>query len=60
MLRDSLGKIVGSLCVSTMFMTIARAYDKEFNLAMNYPKGHGEFFCGMDEGKLSRRVVVSC
>ena len=44
MLRDSLGKIVGSLRVSTMFMTIARAYDKEFNLAMNYPKGHGDFF----------------
>jgi hypothetical protein len=44
MLRDSLGKIDSSLCVSTMFMAFAGAYDKEFSLAANYPKGHGELF----------------
>ena len=44
MLRDSLGKIDSSLRVSTMFTPFARAYDKEFSLAVNYPKGHGELF----------------
>ena len=44
MLRDSLGKIDSSLRVSTMFTSFARAYDKEFSLAANYPKGHGELF----------------
>ena len=39
MLRDSIGKIDSSLCVLTMFTAIARAYDKEFSLAANYPKG---------------------
>ena len=27
-----------------MFIPFARAYDKEFSLAANYPKGHGELF----------------
>jgi hypothetical protein len=27
-----------------MFTSFARAYDKEFSLAVNYPKGHGELF----------------
>jgi hypothetical protein len=43
-LRDSLDKIDSSLRVSTMFTSFARAYDKEFSLAVNYPKGHGELF----------------
>ena len=38
MLRDSLDR------VSAMFTPLARAYDKEFSLAANYPKGHGELF----------------
>ena len=32
------------LRVSTNFETILRAVDKEFSLAANYPKGHGELF----------------
>jgi hypothetical protein len=44
MLRDSLDRIDSSLRVSTMFTPFARAYDKEFSLAANYPKGHGELF----------------
>jgi hypothetical protein len=45
-LRDSLGKIKidSSLRVSTMFTPFARACNKEFSLAVNYPKGHGELF----------------
>ncbi len=43
-LRDSLNKIDINLQVSTMFTLFARAYDKEFSLAANYPKGHGELF----------------
>jgi len=43
-LRDSLNKIDSNLAVSTMFTPFARAYDKEFSLAANYPKGHGELF----------------
>jgi hypothetical protein len=44
MLRDSLGKIDSSFRVSTMFTPFARAYDKEFSLAVNYPKGHDKLF----------------
>jgi hypothetical protein len=44
MLRDSLDRIDSSLRVSAMFTPLARAYDKEFSLAANYPKGHGELF----------------
>jgi hypothetical protein len=45
-LRDSLGKIKidSSLRVSTMFTPFARACNKEFSPAVNYPKGHGELF----------------
>ena len=44
MLKDTLDRIDSSLRVSTMFTPFARAYDKEFSLAANYPKGHGELF----------------
>jgi hypothetical protein len=44
MLRDSLNTIDSSLWVSTVFTPFARVYDKEFSLAANYPKGHGELF----------------
>ncbi len=43
-LRDSLNKIDSSFWVSTMFTAFARAYNKEFSLAANYSKGHGELF----------------
>jgi hypothetical protein len=41
-LSNSLAKIDSSLLVSTMFTAFARAYNREFGLAVNYPKGHGE------------------
>ena len=44
MLRDSLDNIDISLRILTMFTPLAQAYDKEFSLATNYPKGHGELF----------------
>ncbi len=44
MLRDSLNTIDSCLRVSTMFTPFAQAYDKEFSLSVNYPKGHGELF----------------
>jgi hypothetical protein len=44
MLRDSLNTIASSIWVSTMFTPFAQAYDKEFSLSANYPKGHGELF----------------
>ncbi len=38
MLRDSLDMIDSSLWVLTMFAPFARAYNKEFSLAVNYPR----------------------
>ena len=43
-LKESLDNINPMLRVSTLWMSFARAYDKEFSLAANYPKGHGAHF----------------
>jgi hypothetical protein len=40
-LNDSLDEIAPELRVSPNFITFARAFDKEFSLCANYPKGHG-------------------
>ena len=44
-LRDSLDNIDSSLRVSSSMSALIRAFDKEFSLCANYPKGHGELFC---------------
>ena len=43
-LHDSLEEIAPELRVSPGFDGFARAFDKEFSLCANYPKGHGELF----------------
>ncbi len=43
-LNDSLDEIAPELRVSPNFITFARAFDKEFHLCANYPKGHGGLF----------------
>jgi hypothetical protein len=43
-LNDSLDEIAPELCVSPNFITFARAFDKEFSLCANYPKGHRGLF----------------
>ena len=43
-LKESLDKIDSRLRVTTLWLAFARAYDKEFSLAANYPKGHGALF----------------
>jgi hypothetical protein len=43
-LKESLDAIDPRLRVSTLWLAFARAYDKEFSLAANYPKGHGAHF----------------
>lgn len=45
-LKESLEEIDPSLRVSMAHLAFARAYDKEFSLCANYPKGHGEEFKG--------------
>ena len=43
-LLNDLDNIDKRLRVSTSIENILRAFDKEFSLAANYPKGHGEIF----------------
>ena len=43
-LHDSLNEIAPEFRVSPSFICLARAFDKEFSLTANYPKGHGEIF----------------
>ena len=43
-LLNDLDNIDKKLRVSTSIENILRAVDKEFSLAANYPKGHGELF----------------
>ena len=43
-LNDSLDKVAPELCVSPVFMYLARAFDKKISLCENYPKGIGEVF----------------
>ena len=43
-LHDSLDEIAPEFRVSPSFISLARAFDKEFSLTANYPKGHGEIF----------------
>ena len=43
-LKASLETIDPILRVKTLWIAFARAYDKEFSLAANYPKGHGHLF----------------
>jgi len=43
-LQASLDNIDPRLRVSTLWLAFCRAYDKEFSLAANYPKGHGSHF----------------
>jgi hypothetical protein len=43
-LHDSLDEIAPEFRVSASFIALARAFDKEFSLTANYPKGHGEIF----------------
>ena len=43
-LHDTLDDIAPELRVSPGFDGFARAFDKEFSLCANYPKGHGELF----------------
>ena len=43
-LRSSLDEIDPTLSVKTLFITLARAYDKGFYLSANYPKRFGELF----------------
>ena len=44
LLKDSLENIDSHLRVSTSMSALIRAFDKEFSLCANYPKGHGEEF----------------
>ena len=44
LLKDSLDKISPILRVSTSLESVLIAFDKEFSLCANYPKGHGELF----------------
>ena len=44
LLRDSLDLISPILRVSTSLEALLIAFDKEFSLCANYPKGHGELF----------------
>ena len=44
LLQDSLENIDSHLRVSTSMSALIRAFDKEFSLCANYPKGHGEQF----------------
>jgi hypothetical protein len=60
MLRESPNTIDRSLRVSTMFTPIARAYDKEFSLAANYLKGHGELFAEWMRENYPGSIVVPC
>jgi hypothetical protein len=43
-LNNSLDEIAPELHVSPNLITFARAFDKEFSLCTNYPKGHGRLF----------------
>ena len=43
-LKDSLDNIDSFLRVSGSMMGLIRAFDKEFSLCANYPKGHGALF----------------
>ena len=45
-LQTSLDEIDPTLRVKTLMSSLCRAYDKEFSLAANYPKGHGKYFLG--------------
>ena len=38
---------------------LIRAFDKEFSLCANYPKGHGELFCATHSGELLLHVERS-
>ena len=44
LLKDSLENIDSHLRVSTSMSALIRAFDKEFSLCANYPKGHGDEF----------------
>ena len=44
-LHDSLDDMATELRINPSFLTLARAFDKEFSLCANYPKGHGDLFC---------------
>ena len=43
-IRDNLDEIAPELRVSPKFETLCRAFDKEFSLCANYPKGWGAQF----------------
>ena len=43
-LKESLDEISPIHCVSTSLEAVLIAFDKEFSLCANYPKGHGELF----------------
>ena len=44
-LKDSFDTIDPHLCILSSISTLVRAFDKEFSLCINYPKGHGMLFC---------------
>ena len=44
LLRSSLDDIDTTLRVKTLFIALARAYDKGFSLSANYPNGFVELF----------------
>ena len=43
-LKESLDEISPILCVSTSLDAVLKAFDKEFSVCANCPKGHGELF----------------
>ena len=43
-LKEILSEIYPCLRLSCLWLEFARAYDKDFRLAVNYTKGHGAWF----------------
>ena len=64
LIKDNLEEIAPELCVSPRFENMCRAFDKEFSLCANYPKGWGSHFCQwMKEnhsGELLFHVEIAC
>ena len=57
-LKDSLENIDPILRVSCSMSALIRAFDKEFSLCCNYPKGHGEVFCEWIKKKHSGEMLL--
>ena len=43
-LNDSLDKVAPELHVSTVFVSLSRAFEKMFSICVKYPKGLGKLF----------------